>query len=922
MKLIKILSIIGIIILCDLPVQAQQVYHLRVESAINPIGIEKQHPALSWMIDASKNNVEQTAYQILVASSPEKLTPKDADCWNSGRVESDESVFVSYDGDSLESGQQCFWKVKVWTNKGESNWSPVAKWSMGLLEKSDWQGEWIGLTKFFPGDTLATHSRLAARYFRKEFATKKKVRKATAYIIGIGMYELYINGQKIGNHVLSPGPTDFTKDVRYNTFDVTDNLLKGKNAIGTVLGNGRYFYMRQGVSFQQSKERIPKMLFQLDIEYADGSRLLIVSDNSWKVTADGPIRSNNEYDGEEYDARKELTGWTKPGYNAANWLDVDLVPAPCENLLSQTNENMIVHEIVKPISINQLPNGSYVLDMGQNMAGWLKFKATGTRGDTITMRFAETLKPDGTLYTANLRSAKQTDIYVMKGNGLEQWEPTFVYHGFRYVEIAGFPGIPTLDDFEGKIIYDGFPTIGSFSCSDTLLNRIYENACRTTLNNYKGMPVDCPQRDERDPWLADWATTSLGASYTFDIERLYVKWMDDIQFSQRSRGQMPDIAPEPGWTGIKDNMTWPGTYLLIGNMLLTQFGNKEVIVKHYPSMKKWLWYMKGKYLKDHIMLADRFGDWCVPPESMELVHSKDPARNTDGALIGTAYFYHFLQMMTTFAQITGNNDDIEEYQSLAKGVLTAFNAKFYDPQKYQYSNNTVTANILPLAFGMVEKKDENAVFEQMADRIIKLDNSHISTGLIGTQWLMRELTKRGRSDLAFAIATQKDYPSWGYMVEKGATTIWELWNGDTADPSMNSRNHVMLLGDLIAWMYQDLAGLKSMDGYPGFKQLWMEPRLAGDLSSAKASTLTPYGEAKSDWNLEKGQFTWHVTVPENTRANVLIPAESVEQITESGKPVTKLEGVKYVGKADGRVHLEIGSGDYTFICKYNGNSND
>lgn len=917
----RILGSIIFVFACLLMGHAQEVTNLRVESATNPLGIDKQHPALSWMIATNKKDIEQIGYQVLVASSPKKLTPDDADLWNSGKVKSDQSVFVHYNGDSIKSGQQCFWKVKVWTNKGESDWSPFAKWSMGLPDKSDWKGDWIGLTKFFPGDTLATHSRLAARYFRKVFTPIKRIHKATAYIVGIGMYEMFINGQKIGNQVLSPGPTDFTKNVRYNTFDVTLNLKKGKNVIGTILGNGRYFYMRQGHGFQQSKEKLPKMLFQLDIEYADGSHSMVVSDDSWKVTPGGPIRSNNEYDGEEYDARMELTGWTKTGYNDSNWLDVELVTAPCETILSQTNENMIVHEVVKPVSINQLPNGNYILDMGQNMAGWLKFKAKGAKGDTITMRFAETLKQDGTLYTANLRSALQTDRYVMKGQGWEQWEPAFVYHGFRNVEVSGFPGKPKLDDFEGKVIYDGFQTIGSFSCSDTLLNLIYTNACRTIQNNYKGMPVDCPQRDERDPWLADWATTSLGASYTFDIERLYVKWMDDMQFSQRSRGQMPDVAPEPGWTGIKDNMTWPGTYLMIGNMLLTQFGNTGVIAKHYPAMRDWMWYMKKKYLKDYILDRDRFGDWCVPPESLELVHSKDPARNTDGALIGTAYFYHYLQMMSIFANVSGNIGDIEEYQRLAEKVRKAFNVKFFDVARFRYGNNTVTANLLPLAFGMVDKDVENIVFNQMVHRIITQDNSHISTGLIGTQWLMRELTKRGRADLAFAIATQKDYPSWGYMIEKGATTIWELWNGDTADPSMNSRNHVMLLGDLIAWMYQDLAGLKSMDSYYGFKQLWMAPQIVGGLSSAKASTNTPYGEAESDWTLKDGQFIWNVTIPANTEADVLVPAESVEHITESGNPVTKLDEVKYVGKTDGRVHLEIGSGSYTFVCKYNRTNN-
>jgi len=909
-------GLIIVAIICFLSGYAQEVTNLRVETRTNPEGIDKPHPSLSWMIEYSGHDIVQTAYQVLVASSLEKLSSDKADLWNSGKVKSNQSVAVNYQGADLKSGKHYFWKVKVWTNKGEASWSSISKWGMGLLDSSDWKGKWIGLNKFFPGDTMATHSRLSARYFRKEFMAPKKIRKAMVYIVGLGMYEMYINGKKIGNQVLSPVPTDFNKNVRYNTFDVTSNLRKGNNTIGTVLGNGRYFYMRQGFPFLQSKEKLPKLLFQLNIEYTDGSQSVVVSDKSWKVTPNGPIRSNNEYDGEVYDARKELTGWKMIGYDDNDWMNVELVPAPCETILSQTNENMIVHETVKPASITKLTDGRYILDMGQNIAGWIKFKARGEKGDTIKLRFAESLNPDGTLFIANLRTALQTDIYVMNGRGCEQWEPTFVYHGFRFVEVTGFSGIPTVEDFEGKIIYDGIKTVGSFSCSDTLLNQIHENTVHTIRNNYKGMPVDCHQRDERDPWLADWATTSIGSSYIFDDVRLYVKWMDDIRFAQRSRGQLPDIIPEPSWTAIKDNMTWPGTYLMIGNMLLHQYGNIMVIDKHYPYMKKWLWYMKKKYLRDNILVQDRFGDWCVPPESIKMIHSRDSTRKTDGALISTAYFYHFLKMMTTFAKVSGNNEDIEEYQSLSEEVRLAFNNKFYNSEKCQYGNNTVTANLLPLAFDIVEKEEEEAVFNQMVERIKNQDNSHISTGLIGTQWIMRELTNRGKVDLAFTIATQNDYPSWGYMIEQGATTIWELWNGDTADPSMNSRNHVMLLGDLIAWMYQDLAGLKSLDSYPGFKQLWMEPRVAGNLTSAKASTRTPYGEVKSDWTLKEGIFTWHVTVPPNTKAQVLIPAKSLENISGNDSRVMKLEGVKNRKKTNGRIHLEVGSGDYTFVCKY------
>ncbi|MBB3187003.1 alpha-L-rhamnosidase [Microbacter margulisiae] len=900
-------------------VSAIEVCNLRTEMLTNPEGIDIIHPHVSWMTESNARNVVQTAYQIMVASSPEKLNAGQSDIWNSGKIVSNQSINVLYGGTTLQSGHNYYWKVKIWTNKGESDWSQPAQWSMGLLHKADWQGEWIGLDKAFPWDKLVFHSRLSARYFRKEFDVnhKKTIKQATAYIIGLGMYKLYINGEKIGSQVLSPSPTNYDKDVKYNTFDVTTAIRQGDNVIGVVLGNGRYFNMRQNYKPQKIKTfGFPKMLFQLQIEYTDGTSSTIVSDGTWKVTPDGPIRSDNEWDGEEYDATKELTGWDLPHYNTKKWLPAELVSAPTGIISAQMNPNMAIHESVKPVAIHALPNGAYVLDMGQNMAGWLALKAQGQKGDTITLRFAETLNPDGSINRANLRSALQTDVYIMNGKGVESWQPSFVYHGFRYVEITGYPGVPTLNDFEGKVIYDGFNTIGSFTCSDSLLDKIYHNAFWSIRSDYKGMPVDCPQRDERQPWLGDRASGCIGESFIFDNENLYIKWLDDIMYSQKPDGQLPDMAPAFYKTYYSDNMTWPGTYLMVANMLYDQFGDSAVIKKHYPHMKQWLSYMKTHYMKDYLLTKDKYGDWCVPPKSKTRIHSIDPARLTSGELISTAYYYYFMQLMEKFAKISGNEQDIPAYIALAANIKTAFNQKFYNKETYQYGNNTVTANLLPLAFGMVNNDNENAVFHQMLDKIVNQDKMHISTGVIGTQWLLQELTQQGRTDVAFRIATQKDYPSWGYMVENGATTTWELWDGNTASPKMSSRNHVMLLGDLIAWMYEDLAGIQTHPNHPGFKWLVMEPHPAETLKDVSAQTMTPYGVVKSAWTLHKGIFTWHVSIPANTRANLLIPASTVNDITENGNPVMKIEGIKFVRVEDYRINLEIGSGDYTFVCKY------
>jgi len=895
-----------------------EITDLRCEMLKDPEGINTTTPRLSWIIDSEERNVEQISYQILVASSQDKLNKNEADLWDSGEIKSSQSILVQYAGKSLQSREEAFWKVKVTTNKNKIQWSKNAYFSIGLLSDSDWSAKWIGLDKLFPWDSEDVHSRLSARYFRKEFSNNKTIKSAKVYIIGLGLYELYINGKKIGDQVLAPGPTNYNESVLYNTFDVTGEIKSGKNAIGTILGNGRFYNMRQ--NFKPHKIMTfgyPKMLLQLELEYTDGSKQTIISDDTWKVTSDGPIRSNNDFDGEEYDATKELGKWNLTGYNDSKWIKAELVQAPTGKITAQMNDNMKVMEEIKPVSIKAITPDTFIVDMGQNITGWVKLKASGRKGNKITMRFAETLDENGRLKTVNLRSARQTDIYTMKGEGTETWEPRFVSHGFRYMEVTGYPGQPTVNDFTGKVVYDGMETFGSFESSNTLLNQIYKNAYWGINGNYKGIPLDCPQRDERQPWLGDHTTGCTGESFIFDNERLYIKWMDDIRQSQKESGSISDINPPYYMIYYSDNMTWPGTYLFIGEMIYRQFGNAEPIRQHYPYMKKWLTHMQNNYMSDdYIMTKDKYGDWCVPPESKELIHSKDPARKTDGQLIATAYHYYLLQMMIRFAQIADQKEDIQGFEALAENVRKAFNKKFYNQQVGQYGNYTVTSNLLPLAFGIVEKSEEERVFQNMIDRIVRNDKLHISTGVIGTQWLMRELTKRGCADVAYTIATQKDYPGWGYMVEQGATSIWELWNGDTASPKMNSHNHVMALGDLIVWMYEDLAGIKTHKTYPGFRRLWMKPNPTEDLNYVKATHKTPYGLVKSNWELKNEMFTWKIIIPANTRANILLPAASIDDITENGNPVMQVEGSKYVRIEEGCINLEIGSGEYTFTCKY------
>ncbi|MDF7814149.1 alpha-L-rhamnosidase [Hymenobacter sp. YC55] len=894
---------------------AVQLQRLRCELLTNPEGIDATAPRLSWELSGTERGLEQTAYQVLVASTPAKLAADEGDLWNSGKVNSGQSVHVAYAGTPLHSRAQCYWKVRTWTNQGESAWSTPARWSVGLLNYLDWKGRWIGFDRAFAWDKEESHARLSARYFRKEFKTEKPIKQATAYIIGLGLYELYVNGQRVGEQVLAPGPTDYTKGVKYNTYDVTPLLKQGPNALGTVLGNGRFYAMRQNYKPYKIKTfGYPKLLMQLEVTYADGTRDVIKTDDTWQGTADGPIRTNNEYDGEEYDATKEMPGWSTAGFDAKKWGKAELVQEPGGAFEAQMNENMKVMETIKPVSIKPLAGGKYILDMGQNMVGWLQLRTSGPKGQKVTLRFAETLQKSGELYVANLRDARVTDVYTLKGGGRETWEPTFVFHGFRYAEISNWPGAaPTVADFDGRIVYDDIATTGEFTTSDATINQVYKNAYWGIRGNYKGMPIDCPQRNERQPWLGDRTTGAYGESFVFDNARLYAKWLRDIEQAQKVDGSIPDVAPA-FWRYYGDNVTWPGTYLTIADMLYRQYGDAAPLTRHYDSMKRWLTYMRQNYSENGLLTKDKYGDWCVPPESKELIHSKDPARNTDGVLIASSTYYHLLGLMQGFAKVLDKPQDAQEFATLAAELKTAFNQKFLNKETCQYSNGTVTANLLPLAYGMVPEEDQGKVFQNIADKILVENKGHISTGVIGTQWLMRGLTAHGRPDIALRLATNRDYPSWGYMAANGATTIWELWNGNTADPAMNSQNHVMLLGDLLVWYYENLAGIKSAPDAPGFQRLEMKPTPTAGLTSVQASYHSVRGLIKSSWKQDAKRFTWNLSVPGNTKALVYIPAKDAKDVQESGKKVSGVAGVKFVRMEGDRAVFEVGSGDYAFVA--------
>ncbi len=912
MKLNRYIAFTAFLLLCCSSAFAQvALQNLRCELLQNPMGIDVAQPGLSWEIVSDERDVKQTGYHILVATSADKLTESDADVWNSGKVKSAESVYNAYAGPALKSKNKYYWKVKVSTNKGETAWTEPASWSMGLLHYKDWEGRWIGFDRFFPWDN-EPEGRLSARYFRKEFSTDKTVASATAYIMGMGLYELYVDGKKIGNQVLAPVPTDYTKNIKYNALDITPQLKQGKHAIGVILGNGRFFAMRQAKPYKVKTFGFPKLLLQVVIKYTDGSTASIKTDNTWKGTAAGPILANNEYDGELYDARKEFKGWSQPGFKEDKWLNAEYVQEPGGTYEAQMSQGMKVMKQISPVSITKRPNGKYIIDFGQNFAGWVKFNVKGAAGTQVSLRFAESLEPNGELFRTNLRDAKATDTYILKGEGIETWAPRFSYQGFRYVELTGYPGTPQKSDFTGCLVFDDMKTTGTFESSNSLLNQLFKNSWWGIASNYKGMPVDCPQRNERQPWLGDRTVSSYGESFLFDNTTLYKKWLDDIRYAQKEDGAIPDVAPA-FWRYYSDNVSWPATLLFVTDMLYRQTGDLSVLHKNYPAVKKWMAYMKDRYMNNEgIMTKDSYGDWCAPPESAEAGRGVNADQKHPSALIATAYYYQLATMMSHYGTLTGNKEDSAGYTTLASELKKAFNRKFYHAEGY-YGDNKLTDNLLPVYFGIVEDGNKAKVFKQICYIIEEKNNGHLSTGIIGTNFLMRTLTENGRSDLAYRIASQKTYPSWGYMIENGATAIWELWNGNTAAPKMNSQNHVMMLGDLLVWYYENLAGIKA--GAPGFKEIVMKPEMIRGLDAVNATYHSVHGLIKSSWTKSANDFSWSISIPANTIARVSIPAKSSSQVKEGGVKASEAKGIRFIKIENDRAVFELGSGDYAFQVK-------
>lgn len=856
---------------------------LTVEGRISPTGIDVETPRFGWQIVSNEHDVHQQSYHLLVASSLENINRNVGDVWDSGEVQSDASQWVDYQSSPLQANKEYYWKVRVTTNRGTSDWSQPERWSTGMMDGANWKGDWIGLDSLMPGEEESGHSRLASRYLRKEFHTAKPIKRATMHISGLGLYTLYINGTRVGNDVLTPIPTDYQKTVVYNSYDVTD-LLGKDNAIGVVLGNGRYFFPVQNVESDDYrsffyKMGYPKLLANLMVEYADGTTETVYTDNSWRLTADGPVRYSSEYDGELYDARQTMDGWDAAGFDDSHWMQARRVPAPGGVLRGNLSPAMHVYATEKPVRITRFAN-RYIVDFGTNNAGRIRMNYQAANGDTVRIRHAEQLEPgDSTLFTANLRTAQQTTYYVGDGKP-HTWTPEFSYYGFRYAEVTGVENL-NVKDITRELIADAMDDKDTeFYVEETdgesLLNTLVANARRGVRSGYKGMPVDCPQRDERQPWLGDRTTGCFGESYLINNHDLYAKWAADIRESQLPDGNISDVAPV-FWKLYSGNVTWPAALPFACDMLYRQYGDLKPMRDNYQAIKRFLAFIRTQRSDGKLITYDRYGDWCVPPESPELIHSQDPARRTDGQLIASTYYYYLCRLMQRYAPIVGEEADAAYYAKEAEQMRQAVNASFL--KAGNYANGTVTANLLPLAMQMVPENERSQVESNLLHTIVEKNDTHISTGVIGIQWLMRYLSDSGHGDIAYQLATTDTYPSWGYMVRQGATTIWELWNGDTGNPYMNSGNHVMLLGDLLVWCYERVGGIRADESHPGFKHIILKPDFSiTQLKSVRASHHSPYGTIRSAWQREGDRISWQVTVPTNTTAEVYLPDGSMKEV--------------------------------------------
>jgi alpha-L-rhamnosidase len=889
---------------------------LRCESLADPLGIDAPKPRLSWLPASPERGQGQTGYAVLVSSARELSDKGIGDFWDSGEVDGERPFQVEYRGDPLLSCTRYFWRVRWRDRSGDwSPWSEVASFVTGFLYEGDWKPKWIArksVREFMSrgnvvlGEAGADHPQAHGIYLRKEFELREKPALALAFVSGLGHGELRINGRKAGDRVLDPGWTDYRKRALYSAIDITP-LLRDRNAVGIVLGNGRHIRYF-GYDW-------PRLACRIEVEGESGERTVVMSDDSWQ-TSHGPLQENGLYYGERYDARLEMAGWDEPGFDDTGWEKAAIVPGP--PLVSQLMPPIRVCQTLKPANVYACGPRAWVFDFGQNISGWVRLKVEGPAGTEVRLKHAELLHEDGSLNMGPTQNAEATDLYILSGRGTETYEPRFTYHGFRYVEVTGLPEDPAEGTLEACFVHSDVEHTGSFSCSNPLLDRIHTNVLWGQLANLMSIPTDCPQRDERHGWLGDAHLSAEEAVFNFDMSGFYAKFLEDIRLAQREDGSLADVAPPYLPSTYPADPAWGAAYATLAWLHYEHYEDVQVLARHYPPLRKYLDYL-GRNAAGHIVKAlGKYGDWC-PPGSV--VPKKTPVE-----LTSTWYYYHDVLIAASMARVLGREEDAVDYARLAEGIRDAFNAVFVGDDQYaairvsrvdNYPNQT--SNALPLYLDMVPPEKKPRVLESLVRAVVREQDGHVDTGILGTRYILDVLTANGQAELAYRMAAQKSYPGWGYMVEEGATTLWERWE-KLGGPGMNSQNHIMF-GSIDAWFYRTLAGLAPLE--PGWRKFQVKPHVVGDLTSAEAGLRTVRGPVRAAWKRDEATFSLEVLVPVGTTARVFVPSlfpdadvlESGRLIWQGFRPADAVPGITPAGREERFVVFEAESGAYLFELK-------
>ncbi len=888
-----------------------RVVDLQCEYQANPLGIDVAQPRLSWKLHAAERGQRQTAYQILAATSETLLADGKADLWDTGKIASDQSVHVVYAGKTLASRTRCCWKVRVWDKDGlASPFSNVARWEMGLLSQADWKARWINDGKANPTDDADFYKEDPAPLFRKAFKLPQTAKRARLYIAGLGYYAALLNGLPVGDDVLNPAWTAYSKRVFYSVYDVTDLLQDGSNSLGVTLGNGWYnplplrmwghLNLREHLTVGR-----PRFIAQLEVELADGSRTTVVTDETWKVTQ-GPILRNNIYLGEVYDARREIANWDRPDCNDADWAHAALAAEPVGKLQAQPLPPIRLTATVRTVKITEPTKGTFLFDMGQNFAGWPMLAVKVPAGTQITLRYGELLNQDGTLnpmtsVCGQIKAASaggpgapeiawQSDTYIAKGNGIEVYMPLFTFHAFRYVEMTGYPGTPSVATLEGLRLNTDVAEVGTFACSNELLNRI-QTMCRWTfLSNIFSVQSDCPHR-ERFGYGGDLVTTCDAFMLNFDMSRFYAKVAQDWQDCALADGMLTDTAP---FVGIQYcGVAWAMAHPLLQQQLYRYYGDRRLIEEQYETSKRWFDLVASR-TPDHIIKEGLSDHEAISPASApEMV---------------TPLYCESARLLSHLARILGRDQEAKAYAEKAGTIKKAWQDKFFTQEIGRVPPGTQASQSFALQLDMLYEPQRRLALDYLVDKIATRDAGRLTTGIFGTRYLLDALSQNGRASLAYDLVNRKEFPGWGHMLENGATTLWEHW---AFSDNTYSHNHPMF-GSVSQWFFNWLGGIQPDPEAVGFDRIIIRPQIVGDLKWVRCRYNSVRGPIVSDWRLDDGSLRLDVAIPPSAVGTVYLPASGVDAVTESGKPLDRAPGVRLIGQEGNSLILKIESGRYAF----------